>query len=208
MKGLESGKDRVKKICDALRKETLEPAKSEAEEVLRMAHEEAKRIQEEARAQMDALREETRKELERKKKIFEASLHQSGRQAIELLKQKIETKFFQPELTKLIGHTMRDSDVIAKLITAVVEAIKKEGLSTDVSVAIASSASPRDVNEKLARDILESLREKSVVLSPIGGGVTVKFHKDNITLDLSDTALAEIVGNFIRKDFLSFIFGV
>ena len=38
MKGLETGKDKIQKICDALRKETLEPAKQEAREIVEKAH--------------------------------------------------------------------------------------------------------------------------------------------------------------------------
>ena len=48
MKGLESGKDKIQKICDALRKETLEPAKQEAREIVENAHMQASEIVTEA----------------------------------------------------------------------------------------------------------------------------------------------------------------
>ena len=44
MKGFETGKDKVKKICDVLKKETLEPAKEEAERIIAAAKLRGKRI--------------------------------------------------------------------------------------------------------------------------------------------------------------------
>ena len=42
--GMDTGKDKVKKICDVLRKETLEPAKLEADEMIESAKERAREI--------------------------------------------------------------------------------------------------------------------------------------------------------------------
>ena len=44
MKGLETGKDKVKKICDVLKRETLEPAKHEADEIVASARKKADEI--------------------------------------------------------------------------------------------------------------------------------------------------------------------
>ena len=44
MKGIDAGKDKVKKICDVLRKETLEPARKEAEEIIQQAEAKAAEI--------------------------------------------------------------------------------------------------------------------------------------------------------------------
>lgn len=44
MKGTEPGKDKVKKICDILRRETLEPAENEAKQIIDSAKEQAKQM--------------------------------------------------------------------------------------------------------------------------------------------------------------------
>ena len=44
MKGIETGKDKVKKICDFLRNETLDPARHEADSILENAREKAEKI--------------------------------------------------------------------------------------------------------------------------------------------------------------------
>ena len=51
MKGLESGKDKVKKICDALRRETLEPAERQAADIIEKAQREADEILADAHTQ-------------------------------------------------------------------------------------------------------------------------------------------------------------
>ena len=59
----------------------------------------------------------------------------------------------------------------------------------------------------LAHEILERLHEKSVLVGPLTGGIEVKLLKENITIDMSDAALKELVANYIRKDFRELIFG-
>ena len=88
-----------------------------------------------------------------------------------------------------------------------VEAIQKDGLEADLSAYIPSAVPAKEVNQLLTAGILQHLREKSVLLSSIGGGIEVKLLKDNITIDLSDTALKEVIAEYIRKDFRDYIFG-
>ncbi len=207
MKNLETGKDKVKKICDVLRKETLEPAKLEADEILVQARREAEEIVADAAARAEEMIAHARVDIERQKTVFQASLSQACRQAIDLLKEKIENKLFHPQLLKLLSAPLQDPAVIAKLITAVVGGIEKQGLDTDLTVHIASTVPPRAVNELLAKEIIGHLKEKGVLLSSIGGGIEVKLLKENITIELSDVALKELVAEYIRKDFRDLILG-
>ncbi|MBS0615418.1 MAG: V-type ATP synthase subunit E [Verrucomicrobia bacterium] len=207
MKNLETGKDKVKKICDILRKETLEPAKLEADDILAKARREAEEILADAEARAEEMIAHARSDIERQKTVFQASLSQACRQAIDLLKEKIENKLFHPQLLKLLSAPLQDPNVIAKLIAAVVEGIDKQGIDTDLTVQIASTVPARAVNELLAKEIVSRLKEKGVLLSTIGGGIEVKLVKDNITIELSDVALKEMVAEYIRKDFRDLVMG-
>jgi len=207
MKGLESGKDKVRKICDVLKRETLEPAKQEAEEIVAIARRAGDEILADAQAVAEKMIEEARQEIEKHKAIFKASLAQACRQSIDALKEKIETKLFNPELAHLIAKPVQDPKVVAQMITAVVKAIERDGLECDLSAAIASTVPAREVNELLASQVIEKLKEKGVLLSAIGGGVEIKLVQDNVTIDLTDATLRELVANYIRKDFREFIFG-
>lgn len=208
MKGLESGKDKVKKICEVLKKETLEPAKREAEEILQGAHAEAERIVAEARQKASNLELEAKKQIERERNIFQSSLNQACKQSLEYLKQQIEDNLFNKELSTLITKHTQDPKVLADLITAVINAIDKAGIDTDLSAYVAASVPARSVNSLLLQDVLQRLKDKGVLLGAMAGGVAIKLHKDNITLDITDAALKELVSQYVRKDFRDMVFAV
>src|SRR3984957_11315498 len=164
MKGTESGTDKVKKICEALRKETLEPAMVEAEEIIAHAREEAERIIREAERQSELLFEGSKERINREKEIFQAALSQASKLVVQFLRQTIEEKLFNRELARQLASTMQNPKILADLITAVVKAIEKEGKDVDLSAFIPSAIPARDVNAFLAKEILEKLKEKSVLL--------------------------------------------
>jgi len=207
MKGTETGKDKVKKICDILRRETLEPAEIEAEQIIRTAKEQAEQIVVTAQQEAEKIHLEARQEIERQRNVFQSSLSQACKQTIESLKQNIEEKLLDQELSHLMAKYTQDPKVLAQLVTAVVKGIEKEGLEATLSVYIPAAVPARAVNMLLAHEILERLKEKSVLVGPLTGGIEIKLHKENMTIDISDAALKELVANYIRKDFRELIFG-
>jgi|ERR1700722_1963723 len=208
MKGTETGKDKVKKICDILRRETLEPAENEADQVIRSAKEKAEQIIEAAHRESEKVHLEAKQEIERQKNVFHSSLTQACKQAIDALKQSIEEKLFNQELGRLMTQHTQDPKILAQLVTAVVKGIEKEGIEAALSIYVPAAVPARAVNVLLAHEILDKLKEKSVLIGPLTGGIEVKFHKENMTIDISDAALKELVANYIRKDFRELIFGV
>lgn len=207
MKGIESGKDKVKKICEVLRKETLDPAKKEAEQIIEQAQLQAERLISDAKREAGKCKEEALQEIAKERNVFQSSLNQACKQALEMLKQELEEKLFNRELSQLVTKPLQDPKVIVDLIYAVIRALEKEGINSDLSVYVSSAASPRAINALLSHEILERLKEKGVVLGTMKGGIEVKIHKDNITIDVTETALKELVANYIRKDFREILFG-
>lgn len=201
MKGIDTGKDKVKKICDVLRKETLEPAKKEAEEILRKAESEARQILEQARIEEEKIRLESKKEIEKERNVFQSSLHQACKQALETLKQDIEDKLFPTELSELLQQPMQQPHVVVELITAVAKALEKEGIDANLDVLIPQSVSPSAINRLLTHNILQKLKANSVRIGHAQGGISVKVEKDHITVDVTEDALRELVSGYIRKDF-------
>jgi V/A-type H+/Na+-transporting ATPase subunit E len=208
MKPLDKGKDRLKKICDVLIEQTLKPAEEQAQDLVRKAEETVAKMKKEAEQEIEVLRERSRQEREKMETAFKASLKQAWNQTIETLKQTILNQLFREELQYLTAHSLKEKDVIAKIISALISCLEKEGIQGDLSVAISSQISPREINEYLSAQILQRLREKSVLLSSIPGGVIVKLHDEKVTLDFSENALNELMESFLRKDFRDFIFGI
>ncbi len=206
MKGLETGQDKLKKICEVLKRETLEPAQQEGEQIVADARTKAGEILADAQALAKKMIEEARMDIEKQKEVFQASLAHASRQAVDALKESLEHKLFNPELAALVSKPLQDPALIAKLITALIQALEKEGTEGDISAVIASNVSPRAVNELLASEVLKRLKEKSVVIGTLAGGVEVKLLKNNVTLVLTAELVQETLATYIRKDFREFVF--
>ncbi len=208
MKGLDNGKNKIQKICDALRVETLEPAKQEAREIVENAHLQASEIIREAKEKVHGLVDAADREIDQKRKAFQTSLQLACRQGIDLLKQKIEEEFFFKELSEYVSKQTSDPQLIANMINACLKVLQEKGVEEDLSAVIPQTISPRDMNRLLVKQFLERLQEKSVVLGDFGGGVQIKLRDRHITIDISDRVVRELIGNFIRHDFREFVFQV
>lgn len=206
MKGLDSGKNKIQKICDALRLETLEPAKQEAREIIENAHLQASEIIREAKEKMQALIEATDQEIERKTKAFNSSLQLAYRQGIEELKQKIEKEFFFQNLSEYISKQMADPQMIANLINSCLKLLQEQGVEGDLSVLIPQNISPREMNALLVKKFLERLKEKSVILGDFNGGIEIKLIDQQVVIDISDRVVIELIANYIRRDFRDLVF--
>ena len=208
MKGLETGKDKIQKICDSLRKETLEPAKQEAREIVENAHMQASEIVAEAKAKAISMLEESEKEMEEKKRVFHASLNLACRQGIEQLKQKIEKDLFNQELASLVIKETTEPKVIANLLNSFMKSMEEKGIEEDFVALIPKGISPRSINELLAARVLERLQNKTVVASDIGGGLQIQLKGRQITIDISDVVVRELIAQYIRRDLRDLVFNV
>lgn len=206
MKSLEKEQDRIQKICDVLRKQTIEPAHADAEKIISEAKARAEQIVRDAERQAEHLVSEARKNIERERNVFHSTLSQATKQSLEALRQAIEHQLFNPALNELVIKEASDPKVIAQLITAMITALEKEGLSTDLSASIPASISPQQVNSLLAKSILNKLKDNSVTLDTFAGGAKVRLEGKNITLDISNTEIEELIQRFIRKDFRTLLF--
>ncbi len=208
MNHLDTGKDKIKKICDLLKEETLDPAKHEAQELIQAAEHKARQIVHEAEQKAEALLNDAAQKREKQRDLFLSSLKQASEQGLEAIKQAIQKRLFSEHLPKWLAEQTRDPKVSARLISVLIEAVDKEGTSADFSALIAATLSPEEVNGQLAQSIVDRLKEGGVVLGEFEGGVQLKIHDRNLILDFSEEALKELVGRYIRKNFRELFFQV
>jgi V/A-type H+-transporting ATPase subunit E len=208
MKGLETGKDKIQKICDSLRKETLEPAKQEAREIVENAHMQASQIVADAKHKATEMIHSTEKELEEKKRVFHASLSLACRQGIEQLKQKIEKELFDHELSEIVTKEMHDPKIIAQLLTSFMKSLETKGVDEEVIAFIPKGVSPRAINELLAAKVLEKLHHQTVVASDFSGGVRIQLKGRQVIIDMTDAVVRDIIAQYIRKDLRDLVFNV
>lgn len=208
MKGLETGKDKIQKICDALKKETLEPAKQEAREIVENAHLQAVEIVKDAEKKAETLRQSAEQEMEEKKRIFHATLQLACRQGIEQLKQTIEEELFDKQLSEVILKEMTEPKVIALLIQSFMKSVEEKGVEEEFVAIIPKGISPKVINALLGSQILDRLQNRSVVVGDFAGGAQISLKGRRITIDISDSAVRELIGQYIRRDFREMIFNV
>jgi V/A-type H+-transporting ATPase subunit E len=206
MKTLEKGHEKIQKICKKLKEETLDPAKQEAQELIKKAQAEAEQIIAEAEKKAAGYLEAAKKKVEKERSVFHSSLEQASKQSVEALRQEIEKKLFNEQLSDFIKEGTAKADVVANLIDAIVSALKKDGLASDLSAVVPESVKASDVAEKLGETTFKSLQKDKISLGHFAGGAQIRLHGKNITVDITDSALAELLASYVRKDFRSLLF--
>jgi len=208
MKSLEKGEDKIEKICEALRKETIEPAKKEALKIVEEAKKQAEAIILEADRQAKEMIVRAKNDIEQERNVFHSSLQQAAKQSVEALRQEIEKHLFSTQLDLVLESQMKDPKIIASLINAIIKAIDKKGIDTSIEAVIPQEVSPRDVNELLLAETLKRLEGHSVTVGAFKGGAQIKLVNKRMTVDITESALRELMSSFVRKDFRKLIFNV
>ena len=206
MPQLEKSQERIQAICEKIREETLNPAKLQAELIIDEAKKEAERIKLQAIRDAEKIRDEAKRNLEVEKQIFTSSLEQAAKQSVDLLKQKIDSSLFNPALEKWVVEQLGGAKEHAKLIEVIIQAIQKEGFKTDLAITIPHEFTPDEITSKISSNILKELKDGAIEVGDIKGGVKVTLKGKHMTLDLSDSALRELIASFIRKDFRKVFF--
>ena len=75
MDSVDTGKETVKRICEVLKEDTLNPAREEAESIIHKAKADADRITQDAQEQAKQMKEAAIKEIEGREKVFRSSLN-------------------------------------------------------------------------------------------------------------------------------------
>lgn len=205
-KTLENGEDKIQEICDILRRKTLEPAKSEAQNIIDEAKLQADQIIRNAQQHAEQLINDARRSIDQERNVFNSSLHQAGKQAMEALKHEIENKLLNHELHNLIVKNTTDPKIIANLISAIVKAIEKEGLSVDLSAIIPREISAKDIVQYLGQEVLKKLKEGPIAIGDFAGGTKVRLEGKKIVFDISDAEIENLVRGYVRKDFRKLMF--
>ncbi|HSX14135.1 MAG TPA: hypothetical protein VLE96_06935 [Chlamydiales bacterium] len=206
MKGLETGKEKIQRICDAIRTETLEPAKQEAGELIENAHLQAEEILKKAEKKAEDLIKNAKEQIAEKEKVFQSSLQLASRQGVEVLKQKIETKLFDQTLSELVTKEMSESKFIAHIIESFMKAMVEKGIDEDFVAVIPKDVPPRTINSLLTKEILEKLQGKSVIVGDFDGGAKIQMKGKHLTIDISDSTVKELIARYIHRDFREMIY--
>ena len=206
MDQLESGKDKIRKICDLLKSETLDPAKAEAQAIIQKAEEKSRSIVHDAEEKAKSVLEAARTKQQNEKKVFDTNLAAACKMGLEALRQDIENKLFSGELMVWVEKQTVDPKLQAELMQSLITALEKEGTSTDFSGYIGKDVPKEALLAALGQQVIAKLKEKDVLVGEFIGGVQLKLHDRRMILDISNEALKELIGRYIRKDFRKLLF--
>lgn len=207
MKTLEKSKDKIEKICAVIREETLEPAQKQAEEIIQQATRKAEQITAEAQKNAEKLHANAKTAITQEYNVFQASLSQAAKQSLEALRQEIENNFFSQHLSAVIEKNAADPQIIANLIDAIVECLRKEGLAANLTALIPKKIAPKQINALLLQETIQVLKEHSVSVGNFSGGAQIRLNNKKMTIDISDGAIKELLAGYVvRKDFRKMIF--
>ncbi len=206
MDQLQTGKDKIRKICDLLKNETLDPAKAEAQDILQKAEEKARLIIRDAEERAKTLQEEAQQKIQEEKKVFDSNLASACKLGLEALRQDIENKLFAGELESFVAKLTVDPKLQAEILRALVSAVEKEGTSADFSGYIGNHVPKEELLVALGQQVIAKLKEKDVLVGEFIGGIQLKLHDRKMILDISNEALKELIGRYIRKDFRKLLF--
>ena len=201
MKAIDSGSDKIKKICEVLRTQTLEPAKEEANLLISQAKEECTRLLKLAKQEADQLVETARQKNEEEKIVMKASLALAARQAVEKLKEELETQFFHPQITQLLHSKMEDAKWVSSFLQALVDSVKKEGLSQDIQVVLSKTVDKEAVAAQLGSAFLDHLKDRSLTIGSLTGGVEVRLLDARVTIDVTEESVKSLLIEYLREDF-------
>ena len=192
--------DKVKKICEALTEETLNPAKKKAQEIIAAAKKEAEEILEGARRLAETVFEEGKQKMTRERLAQEASLKLAAKKSVDKLKYSIENELFAKTVDDAVSESLKDKYHIKKIIESMVAAVEKEGINSDLQLVLNGSDIKSDLSKFVKSEIWEKVQKGGIVLSPIKGGAQIKITGKNLTLDMSHTAIVSLLASFVRDE--------
>ncbi|MFA5250671.1 MAG: V-type ATP synthase subunit E [Parachlamydiales bacterium] len=208
MPEIQNSKDKIQRICESLKAQTIEPAKQEAQEILENAHIEAKEVRLKAKEEAERIKKAALLEMEKQKKNLLSSLALASRQAVDTLKQAVEKQFFRENLASLIEKPLSEPKLIAQLVEALIRAIEKEGTETDFTLVLSRTMDAKKIAALLAQDVLAKVQAQGFLAGDFAGGVKIQLKDKNLTLDISEKALQELIVEYVRQDFRTLIFGL
>jgi V/A-type H+/Na+-transporting ATPase subunit E len=198
--------ERLAAICQMIRNETLDPALKEAEHIKQIAEREAARIRADAKQQAEKLLHEARQQVQEEKEAFEASLHQSSKQLLGILKEQIERDLFNPGVDHYLSDEFKDAIQIGALMNLILDELTKEGISGDLAAFLGKNLNKDEVVKHILKGSLDKLSMGEVRSGHFAAGVVIKVQNHHLAIEITPEAIREIIVPFLRPDFRRFLF--
>jgi V/A-type H+-transporting ATPase subunit E len=199
--------DELQGLLNRIRKEGLEQAAGEKEDILRQAKAEAKATIDQAKSEAERLVAAARQEAKLLREKGEQSLKQAARDVLLSLRDQLENRVVEVARS-LAGEACSPAtvaEIVATLASSYLEAEQEGRLELQIPPAQAEA-----LRAALAARLGQDLAERCD-LAPVpglGAGFRLVFSGQDIAYDFSDASLAETMASFLTPRLAAMVVGV
>lgn len=193
MEGMEVN---LESLIAKIKKDGIEEAKAQAQEILDKAHSQAKALLDAARKEAEAVVAQAEKKAQQLTDNAEAALRQASRDLLLTLRQEI-TKMFEALIKEKIDGQLEAGFIKELILKFVAVWPKKDDVSFEV---LLSQEDAKNLQNSLAASLKEAA-EKTIeikVSKNISKGFRIGVKGQNIYYDFSDEAILEALKVFLN----------
>lgn len=201
----EKGSERVQQICDQIRKETLEPALQEAQEVISKARNEEKAILAKANKEASSLLDKTRAQIKKETEVFESSCRQAFDQVKERLQEEISSKLLEQAFHSLVGDQINKTESATHLVQALTSSINSHGQDKDFSIHLSKAIDSDALSKALAQHSKDTVEVQQGNIQ-LPNGLSLNVKGDNYRIDVTSESVLELISPYISQRFKNMIF--
>lgn len=203
---LESSQDKVQQLCDLLHNQAIEPAQKQAREILAAAQRQADEIIQQARTSAAQIIIEATEKNKRAHEVADTALKQAAKQAVQTLRLEIENTLLAKNVHELATQVMSKEEIVAGLLKAYMGQISKQGIQANFVIEICQQTDIKKLSEILGAELMQSLKEGKLLQVLPHAGLKLQLRDRHLALDCSDSTLADLLMQFLRKDLRAKLF--
>ncbi|MBW2498610.1 MAG: hypothetical protein JRF61_15145 [Deltaproteobacteria bacterium] len=214
----------VDSLIERLRSEGVNRGHHEAERIVEQASARADEIVREAREKAERIKEAAEADAARSRRAATEALDVAVRDAVIRLKRELGNRFAM-EVRRLTSREMKGEDLLKQMVLEVTRRARHEiGLEEGaMEVLLPRDAvgledlrrDPEDLENgpltRFVRSVAQDLAERGIQISPsdrIESGLQVVVREGDITLDLSDEAVADVLLQHLQPRFRALVEGI
>lgn len=208
----------VQELIDRIRDEGIQETRQRAEKILDDARKEAEAILAKAKEEADVMVAASAAEIESRDKSAMEALKLAARDAVLQLKTGV-ARAFEDHVRRLVTTATMDKELIRTIVLALARDKAKEvTMDSDLEIMVAKALfedaeldeSLRDRGKKQILSLSGDMLREGVELIPsddVKGGVRIKLVGEDLEIDLTDEAIADLLIQFMSPRFISILAG-
>ena len=213
----------VEALIARLREEGVASGRAEAEQLVNDAHAHAELIVAQAQEKADQILAQARTESDNYERAGKQALDVAARDAMLSLKLQL-TQRFTGELRRLVGAEVQKPELLQKMILEVVGRVREElGDAKDVEVLLPRhvmgleelSQNPEELEQGILTYFIRLINQDAVregitlkVANDDQGGLRIRLVDQEVVLDVSDLAIAEVLLQHLQPRFRALLEGI